>query len=128
MCAIDHAATNVQWGAVPGTHAERMDTGARAYDIDDGIHCSYFVEVNLLDVDIMNLCLASAEQFEGVNRSLLDGIGQLRGFNQFADGRERAPMGVLVTVVFLPMRVSVLILMRVGMLVLVRVTRSITFV
>ncbi len=48
-----------------------MDTGAGGDDIYDGVDCAYFVEVDLLDVDVVDFGFGGSEEFEGMDGGLL---------------------------------------------------------
>ena len=77
--AVDHAAADVEGGAVPAVDGERVDAGAAGYDIDDGVDGADLVEVNFFDVDVVDFGFAGAEEFEGVDGGLFDRSGQVGG-------------------------------------------------
>jgi hypothetical protein len=57
-----------------------------ADNVDDGVHRSYFVEVNLLNGRTMNLSLGFSEPGENGYRFLLDPFIQVTGFDEISDG------------------------------------------
>ena len=68
-------------------------------DVDDGVDCAYFVEVNLFDVDVVDFGFGGAEEFEGLDGGLFDWRGEVCGVDQIADDGQGAAMGVFVRVV-----------------------------
>ena len=72
MGAHNHTAADVQWGGVPCTDIQMVNTCAGGDDIDDRVHCADFMKMNLVDRDIMNLGLGVAEQLEHTDGSPLD--------------------------------------------------------
>ncbi len=56
-----------------------MDAGGCGDDIDDGVDCAYFVEVNFFDVDVVDFGFAGAEEFEGLDGGLFDCGGEWCG-------------------------------------------------
>jgi hypothetical protein len=103
--AVDHAAAYVQGGAMPvdglaglgeGLGFESVDAGAAGDDVDDGVDCAYFVEVDLVDVDVVNLGFGGSEEFEDADGGPLDGGGEVGGLDEGADYAEGAAVGVRV--------------------------------
>ena len=103
--ALDHAAADVERRAVP-VRARRsreclrevLDAGAGADDIDDGVDRADFVEVDLLDGDVVDFGFGGAEQLEGADGEVLHGLGEGGGVDEVADDGEGAAVGVLVCV------------------------------
>jgi hypothetical protein len=71
-----------------------MNTCAGRDDIDDGIHCTNFVKVDLVDRDVVNLCFGVAEALEGSNSCQLDGLVQRRVLDNVSDDGQRTTMKV----------------------------------
>ncbi len=59
--------------AVPFVDGEGVDAGGGGDDVDDGVDCAYFVEVDFFDGDVVDLGFGGAEEFEGVDGGLFDG-------------------------------------------------------
>ena len=59
-----------------------MNAGARADDVDDGVDGSYLVEMDLFNVDVVDFGFAGAEEFEGLDGGLFDGLGERRGLDE----------------------------------------------
>ena len=57
MGALDHAAADVDRGGVPCVDVEVVDAGGGADDVDDGIYSADFVEVNVVDGDVVDFRL-----------------------------------------------------------------------
>ena len=49
-----------------------MDACAGGNDIDDGVDCAYFVEVNFFDVDVVDFGFAGTKEFEGADSEGFD--------------------------------------------------------
>ena len=94
--AVDHAAADVEWGAEPLVDGEGVDAGGGGDDVDDGVDCAYFVEVDFFDGDVVDFGFGGAEEFEGVDGGLFDGGGEGCGVDQVADDGEGAAVGVFV--------------------------------
>ena len=75
-----------------------MDAGGGSDDVDDGVDCADFVEVDFLDGDVVDFGFAGTEEFEGVNGGLFYGGGEGCGVDQVADDGEGAAVGVFVIV------------------------------
>jgi hypothetical protein len=71
--AVDHAAADVEGGGEPLVDCEGVDAGGGGDDVNDGVDCAYFVEVNFFDGDVVDLCFGGAEEFERVDCRLFDG-------------------------------------------------------
>ena len=71
MRALHGAPAHIQRGAHDLIHSQRFGSNGRADDIHHRVHCAYFVEVHLLDVDVMNLGFRRAQRLENSNRSAL---------------------------------------------------------
>ncbi len=76
-----------------------MDAGGGGDDVDDGVDCAYFVEVDFLYGDVVDLGFGGAEEFEGLDGGLFDGGGEVCGVDQIADDGQGAAVDVLVRVV-----------------------------
>ena len=94
VSADDGAAADVDGRAVPGADLQVVNARAGGDDVDDGVDGSNFVEVDVVDGNIVDFGLGFAEQLEGADGGLLDGCGERRALNQGANGGERAAMGV----------------------------------
>ena len=78
---------------------EGVDAGGGGDDIDDGVDCAYFVEVNFFDGDVVDFCFGGTEELEGLDGCLLDGgCERCGGLNEVADHGKRAAVGVFVIV------------------------------
>lgn len=95
-----------------------MNAGGRGDDVDDGVYRTDFVEVDLVDRNVVNLRFGVAEQIEGAERGELDGLCQRGGLDEGADGAERAAVYVGM-LLFVLMRVPVIMFVIVRMVVLV---------
>jgi hypothetical protein len=89
---FDHAAAYIQRRSMPHERSmlsiacsQILNTCARGNDIDDGIDRADFMEVNLFDWDIVNLCFRRTEQLERVDGAMAYGMRQGRILNQFAN-------------------------------------------
>ena len=58
-----------------------MDAGGRGDDVDDGVDRADFVEVDLVDGDIVDFGLGRAEKLKGSDCKVFDGIGERRGLD-----------------------------------------------
>ena len=96
--AVDHATAYVERGREPLLDGEGVDARGDGDDVDDGVDGAYFVEVDLLDRDVVDFGFACAEEFEGVDGGLFDSGGQGCGVNQVADDGEGAAVGVFGSV------------------------------
>ena len=76
-----------------------MDACGGANDVDDGVDCAYFVEVDLFDVDVVDFGFGGSEEFEGFDGRLLDLGGEVSGLDEPADDGEGVAVGVAVLVV-----------------------------
>ena len=52
--------------------AEGVDAGGGGDDVDDGVDCADFVEVNFFDVDVVDFGFGGSEQLEGLYRCLFN--------------------------------------------------------
>ena len=55
---------------------EGVDSCGCDDDVDDGVDCSYFMEVNLFEGDVVDFGFGLGEQFEGCQGDALDWFGQ----------------------------------------------------
>ena len=103
--ALDHAAADVEWRAVPVERlagvrecllVEVLDASACADDIDDGVDRANFVEVDLFERDVVDFGFGRAEQLEGGDGEVLHGLGEVGVVDELADDGEGAAVGVLV--------------------------------
>jgi hypothetical protein len=123
VSAINHASANIERGGVPGVNGEGMNARTGGDDVDDGVDGADFVEMDLLDVNVMNLRLAGAEKLERADGGAFYGIGQECFLDEGANARKGAAVGVRVImlvgvlcVVVVMVRVSVLLLVFVVVL------------
>src|SRR5580698_4934610 len=115
MSAIDHTSSDVKGGAVPTVDLEGIDASGRRDDVDNGVDCAYFVEVNFFDRNVVDSGFAGAKEFEGLNGHLFDGDGEVCCVDQVADDGERAAVRVRLGVfglVGIGMFVSVIMRVR----------------
>lgn len=105
--AVNHAAADVDGGGEPlygmagfgeRRGVEGVDAGGGGDDIDDGVDCSYFVEVNFFYADVVDFGFGGAEEFEGLDGGLFDGGWEGCGGDEVADDGERAVVGVFLVV------------------------------
>ena len=75
-----------------------VDACGGADDVDDGVYCTYFVEVDLFDVDVVDFGFGGSEEFEGLDCGLLDLGGEVSGLDEITDDGEGAAVGVRVIV------------------------------
>ena len=75
-----------------------MDACGGANDVDDGVYCTYFVEVDLFDVDVVDFGFGGSEEFEGLDCGLLDLGGEVSRLDEITDDGEGAAVGVRVIV------------------------------
>jgi len=94
--AVDHASADVEGGAEPLVDGKGVDACAGGYDVDDGVDCAYFVEVDFFNVDVVDFGFAGTEEFEGLDAEGFDFWDKAGGLDQFADGGEGASVGVRV--------------------------------
>ena len=103
--AVDHAAADVERGAVPveglagigeGLLVEVVDAGGGGDDVDDGVDGSDLVEVDLVDGDVVDFGFGGAEELEGVDGEVFDGLGEGGVADEVADDGEGAAVGCSV--------------------------------
>ena len=75
-----------------------MNTRAGGDDINDRIHGSHFVKVNLFDRHVMNLCLRMAQEFESADGSSLNFLVQQRALDEIPND----PQGTTVPMIDRP--------------------------
>ena len=79
---------------MPGSDFQVMNARAGGDDIDDGVYCADLVEVDVLYGDVMDFGFGLAEEFEGADGGLLDGVVEFGGLDEGSDGRQGAAVGV----------------------------------
>ena len=75
-----------------------MYAGRGGHNVDDGVDCANFVEVDLVYGNVMDAGFGGTEVLEGPYRRLDDRGGKRGGANEFADDGERAAVCVFVLV------------------------------
>jgi hypothetical protein len=75
-----------------------VDACAGGHDIDDGIDCAYFVEMNFFYVYVVDLCFAGAQEFECPDGGCFDCGGKVRCVDEGADCGQRTAVVMLVFV------------------------------
>jgi hypothetical protein len=92
VSADDGAAANVERRAEPLIDLEMMDAGGGGDDVNDGIDRADFVEVNLVDGDVVDLRFGVAEELKGADGEELDGLCERCGLNESANRGEGTAM------------------------------------
>jgi len=64
---------------VPAVDVQGVDSCGRGDDVDDGIDCADFVEVNFFYGDVVDPGFGCAKEFEGLDCGLFDCGGEWRG-------------------------------------------------
>ena len=86
-----------------------MEAGGGGDDVDDGVDGAYFVEVDVLDGDVVNFGFGGAEELESANREGFDFVRKCCFLNEIAnDGKGAA---VFVGVRFVGVRMAGFVLM-----------------
>jgi hypothetical protein len=79
---------------VPGADVEVVDAGGGGDDVDDGVDCADLVEVDRVDGDVVDAGFGFAEEGEGAQGEVLDGLRERGGGDEGADLGERTGFGV----------------------------------
>jgi len=111
--AVDHASAYVEGGGEPLVDGEGVDAGAGGYDVDDGIDCAYFVEVDFFDVDVVDFGFAGAEELEGVDCEGFDCGDEVGGIDEGADCGEGTAVSVLMGMIVLLIMMLVVVILAV---------------
>ena len=85
MSALDAAPAHVERGSQNTFDLQCFGTYGCAYDIDDGIRCADFMEVNVLHVNVVNLGLRLSERAKNLARRLLGAVSNWRGGDDLQD-------------------------------------------
>src|SRR5208283_3293199 len=83
------AAADIQGGADEALNAEKGETDAGADDVHDGIHGSYFVEMDFFDGHVVNSCFGFAKLAKDGDGAIANGRGELGFLQDGFDSGER---------------------------------------
>ena len=64
MIGFHAAGANVQGRTAKGLDSQGFESDCRADDVDDGVNCAYFVEVDLVDGNLVDICFGVAQASE----------------------------------------------------------------